>query len=368
MLIRRLGEIVYMGDNSILNSAKYSSENTDEWYTTYETIAEEVAHYVEQFRGKVVLCNCDDPFESNFCYYFLKNFNILGLKKLICTSYGASKIDSIKENVQMTLDITGEDGNPIITQNGYVLEVSKMPGKKGEESTDEAIREILRKKGRVKKLSGDGDFRSEECLEYLKKCDICCTNPPFSLFAALFSLLVKYDKQYLLIGNQNAITYKEIFPYIKENKAWVGYRFGDMAFRVPNDTEPRKTRFWIDETGQKWRSLGNAMWLTNLDTEKRHQILELTQIYNAKDYPKYDNFDAINVSRVANIPLDYDGIMGVPITYLKYHNDTQFEIIGEANHGSDNEFDLFKPKINGKEQFKRILIQRKQREVNTNGV
>ncbi len=346
-----------MSDNSILNNAKYSAD-TDEWYTTYETIAEELAHYVDQFNGKVVLCNCDDPFESNFCYYFLRNFNRLGLKKLICTSFGASKIDMIKNNVQIELDLTDEDGNPISTRNGYVLEVSKVPGVKGNESDDEAIKKILQKKGNVKKLKGNGDFRSDECIEYLKKCDICCTNPPFSLFATLFSLLVKYEKQFLLIGNQNAITYKEIFPYIKENKAWVGYRFGDMAFRVPNDTEPRKTRFWIDETGQKWRSLGNAMWLTNLDTEKRHQFLELTQTYNTVDYPKYDNYDAINVSRVANIPKDYEGIMGVPITYLKYHNDMQFEIIGEANHGSDNEFDLFKPKINGKEQFKRILIRR----------
>lgn len=356
-----------MSGNSILNNAKYSSD-TDEWYTTYETIAEELAHYVDQFKGKVVLCNCDDPFESNFCYYFLKNFNKLSLKKLICTSYAASKIDLIKDNVQLTLDITDEYGNQIVTRNGYVLEVSHIPGNNNEEIDDEVIKKMLRQKGKVKKLKGDGDFRSDECLEYLKQCDICCTNPPFSLFAALFSLLVKYDKQYLLIGNQNAITYKEIFPYIKENKAWVGYRFGDMAFRVPNDTEPRKTRFWIDESGQKWRSLGNAMWLTNLDTEKRHQVLELTQKYNENDYPVYDNYDAINVSRVANIPVDYEGVMGVPITYLKYHNGTQFEIIGEANHGSDNEFDLFKPKIQGKEQFKRILIRRIKQEVNDNGV
>ena len=192
----------------------------------------------------------------------------------------------------------------------------------------------------------------------MKECDICCTNPPFSLFASLFSLLIKYEKQYLLIGNQNAITYKEIFPYIKENKAWVGYRFGDMSFRVPDDTEPRNTRFWVDESGQKWRSLGNAMWLTNLDMPKRHQELILTAHYESEKYPKYDDFDGINVQKVADIPMDYFGIMGVPITYLKYHNGEQFEIVGEANHGSDNEFDLFKPRVNGKELFKRILIRR----------
>lgn len=182
--------------------------------------------------------------------------------------------------------------------------------------------------------------------------------PTISLFASLFSLLIKYEKQYLLIGNQNAITYKEIFPYIKENKAWVGYRFGDMSFRVPDDTEPRSTRFWVDECGQKWRSLGNAMWLTNLDMPKRHQELILTAHYDPEKYTKYDDFDGINVQKVADIPMDYFGIMGVPITYLKYHNGEQFEIVGEANHGSDNEFDLFKPKVNGKELFKRILIKR----------
>lgn len=346
--------------NSILNSAKYSAGNTDEWYTTYDTIAEELAHYQDQFRGKVVLCNCDDPYESNFCYYFLRHFNQLRLKKLICTSYAGSKIDQIHDNFQLSFNLFDSDGDPYIYQKGYVLTVTNVPGRMGEEVSDDTIRQVLKKKNTVKKLLGSGDFRSPECIEYLKECDICCTNPPFSLFATLFSLIVKYNKQYLLIGNQNAITYKEIFPYIKENKAWVGYRFGDMAFRVPADTEPRKTRFWIDESGQKWRSLGNAMWLTNLDTQRRHQELILTQHYDPELYPKYDNFDGINVRKVSDIPMDYDGIMGVPITYLKYHNEDQFEIVGEANHGSDNEFDLFKPKVNGKELFKRILIKRKK--------
>lgn len=350
-----------MSGNSILNSAKYSSDNTDEWYTTYETIEEEIAHYEKQFKGKVVLCNCDDPFESNFCYFFLKNFNRLQLKKLICTSYAGSKIDQIKDNVQLTIDMIYGTGEPIEAGQGYVLVVTKMPGEVGQLVDDAVIKKVLEKKNVVKKLKGTGDFRTDECVKYLKECDICCTNPPFSLFAELFSLIVKYDKQYLLIGNQNAITYKEIFPYIKENKAWVGYRFGDMKFRVPADTEPRNTRFWIDESGQKWRSLGNAMWLTNLDIPRRYETLTLTKSYEPSLYPKYDNYDAINVKKVVDIPYDFDGIMGVPITYLKYHNSSQFEIVGEANHGSDNEFDLFKPKIDGKELFKRILIRKKQK-------
>ena len=267
--------------NSILNNAKYSADNTDEWYTTYETIAEELSHK-NQFIDKVVLCNCDDPFESNFCYYFLRHFNQLKLKKLICTSYSGSKIDQLV-NGQLTLDLLDADGNPVINnKHGYVLTITQIPGEHEEEVPDNVIKNVLQKKNVVRKLSGNGDFRSQECIEYLKECDICCTNPPFSLFSELFSLLVKYDKKYLLIGNQNAITYKEIFPYIKENKAWVGYRFGDMAFRVPQDTMPRKTRYWVDEYGQKWRSLGNAMWLTNLDTERRHQELTLTQCYQVK--------------------------------------------------------------------------------------
>lgn len=227
--------------NSILNNAKYSADNTDEWYTTYETIAEELSHYKNQFIDKVVLCNCDDPFESNFCYYFLRHFNQLKLKKLICTSYSGSKIDQLV-NGQLTLDLLDADGNPVINnKHGYVLTITQIPGEHEEEVPDNVIKNVLQKKNVVRKLSGNGDFRSQECIEYLKECDICCTNPPFSLFSELFSLLVKYDKKYLLIGNQNAITYKEIFPYIKENKAWVGYRFGDMAFRVPQDTMPTTT-------------------------------------------------------------------------------------------------------------------------------
>lgn len=346
-----------MKGNTILNKAKYT-DDTDEWYTTYETIAEELGHYREQFYDKIVLCNCDDPYESNFCYYFMKHFNQLKLKKLICTSYSESKISQIKDNVQLSFDLWEETSTIQKENHGYVLQITNIPGPVDKEVSDEEIKKILRKKGTVTQLYDNGDFRTDECINYLKECDICCTNPPFSLFSELFSLINKYKKKYLLIGNQNAITYKEIFPYIKENKAWVGYRFGDMAFKVPSDTEPRSTRFWIDETGQKWRSLGNAMWLTNLDINKRHQDLELTKKYNPIDYPFYDNFNAIHIRKVADIPMDYDGIMGVPITFLKYHNNTQFEIIGEANHGSDNEFDLFKPKLNGKEVFKRILIKK----------
>lgn len=331
--------------NSILNKAKYSN-NTDEWYTDYKTIEKEVVNYESQFNGKKVLCNCDDPYESNFAKYFLKNFNKLKLKQLVCISYAES------------IMYKKEDGK------GLVLVVENMPNELNNASSDESILKYLGESGSINKLKGDGDFRSKECLEYLIESDIVVTNPPFSKFIELFSLITKYNKKYLLISNQNAITYKEIFPYIKNNLAFVGYHFGDMAFKVPADTEPRKTRFWVDVSGQKWRSLGNAMWLTNLRVVKDSTKLKLEYIYDEKKYFKYDNFDAIHIAKVAEIPIDYNGIMGVPLTYLKYHNNDDFEIVGEANHGSDNEYDLFKPKINGKETFKRILIQRRKKKNN----
>ncbi len=339
-----------MSDNSTLNKARYS-ENTDEWYTDYATVESEVSHYVKQFEGKTVLCNCDDPYKSAFTNYFLRNFNKLGLKKLICTSYKGSRIVTL-------LDLVDDNNLPLNNNSAYVMIVESFP-KVDENTTEEELTTIIEKLGVVRELNGDGDFRSDECVAYLQESDIVVTNPPFSKFIDLFTLLVRYDKRYLLIGNQNAITYKEIFPYIKNGQAWIGYRFGDMAFKVPDDTPPRKYRYWVDADGQKWRSLGNAMWLTNLDNERKHKELVLTCTYSPEKYPQYDNFDAINVSRVLEIPKDYAGIMGVPLTYLKYHNERQFEIIGEANHGSDNKFDLFKPKIDGKEIFKRILIRNK---------
>ena len=324
----------------------------DEFYTTYETIQQELSHYTEHFENKTVLCNCDDPFESNFCRFFLKNFNRLNLKRLICTSYCTSKM------VATQIRPLDDTGKPVRTENGYVLDVKKFCDFEGE-IPDEYISHFLLTSKVIKKLSGDGDFRSDECLEYLKECDIVVTNPPFSLFKEIVAEIIKHGKNFLLIGNQNALTYKEIFPLIQNNEAWTGYQFGEMKFRVPESSEPRSTRYWVDESGQKWRSLGNAMWLTNLDIERRHEKLILTKKYSPKDYPQYDTYEAINVKRITDIPYDYPGIMGVPISIINRYNSEQFEIIGEANHGSDNEYDLFKPTINGKEVFKRILIKNK---------
>ncbi len=337
-------------NNNNLHAARNLRD--DEFYTTYESIVEELSHYKHHFNGKVVLCNCDDPFESNFSKYFLKNFNVLGLARLICTSYKGSQV------IATQLNLFDEQNDVVVNRHGYVMDISYIADGDNE-FADDFIENWIRRKSPIKRLKGNGDFRSKECLSYLKQADIIVTNPPFSLFKELVAILVKNKKKYLLVGNQNALTYKEIFPLIQNNEAWTGYRFGDMKFRVPPDSAPRKTRFWIDETGQKWRSLGNAMWLTNLDIERRHQLLELTKRYSPEEYPTYDNYDAINVRRVDDIPMDYTGIMGVPITIINKYNPEQFELVGEANHGSDNEYDLFKPLINGKLLFKRILIRNK---------
>lgn len=339
--------------NTNLQRAKTSKD--DEFYTRYEDIQKEVLHYKSNFEDKVILCNCDDPFESNFCKFFLKYFNVLKLKRLICTSYSSSKIISTK------LKLRDQHNKKLSNKNGYVLDVKKF-NDSDDVISDEIINDYLLNSSCIKRLEGNGDFLSKECIDYLKECDIVVTNPPFSLFKEFVATIMKYKKHFLIVGNQNALTYKEIFPLLKNDKVWTGYQFGEMKFRVPTSSKPRTTRYWIDETGQKWRSLGNAMWLTNIDNERRHKEIKLTKIYNEKDYPRYDNFDAINVKTINDIPCDYYGIMGVPITIINKYNSEQFELIGEANHGSDNEYDLFKPIINGKEIFKRILIRRRTSE------
>lgn len=330
--------------NTNLHRAKRCKD--DEFYTTYETIENELVHYTEQFKNKTVLCNCDNPFTSNFSKYFLQNFNILGLKRLICTSF--SPYDSVQPSLFEALNSNNS--------KGYILDISKV--KKIDFQT-EPFSNFLLSTQYVKELNGNGDFRSPECIDYLKESDIVVTNPPFSLFKEMVSEIMKYNKKFLIIGNQNALTYKEIFPLIQNNLVWTGYQFGEMKFRVPQDSEPRSTRYWVDETGQKWRSLGNAMWLTNLDNERRHENLRLTQSFNPLIHQRYDNYNAIHVRNITEIPFDYTGIMGVPITIINRYNSEQFEIIGEANHGSDSQYDIFKPILNGKEVFKRILIRNK---------
>ena len=316
-------------NNKALSNANRAKK--DEFYTQLSDIENELRHYRQHFRGKTILCNCDDPYESNFFKYFAMNFNFFGLKKLICTCYASSPV--------------------VYTQMSFF----------GEEEV------VGTSDDKPELLNGDGDFRSDECIELLKEADIVVTNPPFSLFREYVAQLIEYNKKFIIIGNQNAITYKEIFPLLKDNKMWIGYKSGDMAFTVPNSYESRETRFWIDENGQKWRSLGNICWYTNLDIEKRHEDLILFRNYTPENYPHYDNYDAIEVSKVADIPCDYDGAMGVPITFMDKFNPEQFEILGATESegkGFSNglwieDSKVAQPLINGERKYKRIFIKRK---------
>ena len=314
-----------MAGNKSLSAAAKAKE--DEFYTQLADVENELRHYRKHFKDKIVFCNCDDPFESNFFKYFVLNFNRLGLKKLIATCYATSPI----ANQQLSLfEVVGGDesseGRP------YKAVVTKIYDATGDGGIDMLDVAELFKMGEneLSELKDDGDFRSEECLELLKEADIVVTNPPFSLFREYVEVLMDYKKDFLIIGNQNAITYKEIFPLLKGNKMWLGNKTGDMAFTVPDYYEPRETRYWEDENGQKWRSLGNICWFTNLDIRKRHEDLILIRKYNPEDYPKYDNYNAINVDKVTEIPYDYEGVMGVPITFIDKYNPEQFIIEGMA--------------------------------------
>lgn len=319
--------------NKTLTLAKKAKD--DEFYTQLSDIERELKHYKEHFKGKIVLCNCDDPRVSNFFKYFALNFEVLGLKRLIATCYKNQEADFFTENKSEKAVYIVYDGD-----------------KNGNHSIDED--EID-----VKPLKGDGDFRSPECVELLKQADIVVTNPPFSLFREYLALLIEYDTRFLIIGNQNAITYKEVFTLFKENKMWLGYGFGNMEFKVPDYYEPRPTRFWIDEFGQKWRSHGNICWYTNLDIKKRHEELILYKKFSSSDYPVYDNYDAINVDKVKDIPIGYNGVMGVPITFMDKYNPDQFELIGQMATTKVDEFNFGYPYINGEKKYARILIKRK---------
>lgn len=328
--------------NTNLHSAKNAKK--DEFYTQLSDIEKELKHYKEHFKGKTVLCNCDDPRVSNFFHYFSYNFEQLGLKKLIATCYKNQDADLFSQND---------------SEKAIYLEYT---GDKNGDNTPNAD-EIG-----IKHLNGDGDFRSPECIELLKQADIVVTNPPFSLFREYVAQLIEYDKEFIIVGSQNAITYKEIFTYIKENKIWLGYNSGDMAFKVPDYYEEKETRFWKDENGQKWRSLGNICWFTNIDISKRHEDLILYKKYSHENYPKYDNYDAINISKIAEIPIDFEGAMGVPITFLDKYNPSQFEILSCNDFKLNDkvpfkQHGLIKDKdgtINGKATYVRILIRNKK--------
>lgn len=320
--------------NTNLHAAK--TAKNDEFYTQLSDIEKEMAHYKDFFKDKVVYCNCDDARESNFFKYFSLNFEHLGLKKLICTGYKA-------------------DGKGVVlTYEG---------DKNGNRKVDDE--EIV-----VTELNGNGDFRSEECIEFLKECDVVVTNPPFSLFREYVAQLMECEKKFIIIGNGNAVTYKEIFPLIKENKLWLGAGKGmggkAMEFIVDASIyDASKGSVNRIENGKCYVGVMMCTWFTNIDHTKRNTPLDLYKKYNAEEYPKYDNYDAIEVSRVENIPMDYDGIMGVPISFLDKYCPSQFEIVGiteNANYLKSLYIDgcekYDRPYINGKRMYSRLLIKR----------
>lgn len=319
-----------MSEKKSFRTAKTAKK--DEFYTQLVDIENELRHYREHFRGKTVLCNCDDPRVSNFFHYFSYNFEQLGLKKLITTCYKNQERDLFSQHNSeraIWLEYTGDhNGNRIPDPNEIGINY----------------------------LKGDGDFRSAECIELLKQADIVVTNPPFSLFREYVAQLIQYDKKFIIIGHQNAIKYKEIFPLIKANKLWLGYGFKGGAAHFYSNYEDTATA--SDHRDGMIRVSG-VNWFTNLEIAKRHEELILYKTYNPEDYPKYDTFDAINVDKTSDIPIDYFGIMGVPITFLDKYNPNQFEIVGEFNNGSDSELDLAKPIINGVQKYSRIAIRKR---------
>ena len=316
-----------MAGNSDLNSAK--SAKKDEFYTQLTDIEKELRHYRQHFQGKTVLCNCDDPFESNFFKYFVLNFNRLGLKKLIATCYTGSPI----ANQQLSLfDILGESVEKT-EEKPYKAVVTTVYDKTGDGGVDMLDVAELFKSGEneLTELQGDGDFRSPECLALMKEADIVVTNPPFSLFREYVATLVEHNKKFIIIGNINAVTYKEFFPLIMNNKVWIGpsVHSGDRAFYVPDDYPLSAAGCGIDEvTGRKYIRVKGIRWFTNLDIKQRHEEMILVKKYSPELNQKYDNYDAINVDSTADIPCDYAGVMGVPITFLDKYCPDQFEIIG----------------------------------------
>jgi len=309
-----------MTANKTLHTSK--TQKNDEFYTQLLDIENEVKHYKDKFRGKVVFCNCDDPFESNFFKFFASNFNHFGLKKLIATSFTTSPIAGTQLALLDMEGLKPDGGQP------FKIEINEVPDSNGDGAVNISDVQYLLKhdKNTASPLKGNGDFRSEECVELLKEADIVCTNPPFSLFREYVAQLVEHDKKFLIIGSTNAITYEEIFPYLKDDTIWLGVNNGAKTYEVPLYYSQDNT--YLGSDGKKYAKMGNTGWFTNLDFDKRHEELQLYKKYRTDDFQTYDNYDAIEVSKVQDIPVDFDGAMGVPITFLDKYNPEQFEILG----------------------------------------
>lgn len=352
--------------NEVLHQAKAAQK--DEFYTQLSDIEQELRHYREHFRDKIVFCNCDDPFESSFVKYFALNFNHLSLKKLIATSYVNSPIAGMQLPLFEVATLNQKQEDKAVP---YKIEITEVKDFNQDGATDLLDIEYLLKnhKNTLSVLEGDGDFRSAESIGLLREADIVVTNPPFSLFREFVKQLMEYQKDFIIIGPKNAITYKEIFRLILEKKIWLGNGFpgGNAFFRIPdNYVKDWANGVFDPKTGLvKFRNVG---WFTNLDFPKRHQKLTLYKKCNAEEHPKYDNYNALNVDRVVDIPYDYNGFMGVPITFLDVHNPDQFDIIGLcASAGYDPEIVGLpfigdkdaRPILNGKVKYARVFIKRK---------
>jgi len=338
--------------NKNLHSAR--TAKTDEFYTQLVDIEKELKHYKDQFRSKVVYCNCDDPYESNFFKYFASNFNALGLKGLITTSYSGSPI----VGGQLPLfEVAGSKG-----KQPFKIEIKEVPDtdKDGAINLDDVKYLLKYDKNTATPLKGSGDFRSDECIKLLTQADIVVTNPPFSLFREYIAQLMGHKKKFLILGDQNAITYKETFGYIKDDKLWLGYDNGGTKwFQVPMDYDiPTESRKKI-VNGVKYFSMGRILWFTNLDTTKRHENFVLYKKYTSEEFPKYDNYDVINVDKVSDIPMNYKGVMGVPITFVDKYNPKQFEILGVANSARCIGYKCL-TLIKGRKIYNRILIKLKK--------
>ena len=312
-----------MAGNSNLHDSARNKQ--DEFYTDISLIENELKYYRTHFKGKTVLCNCDDPYESHFFKYFALKFNVLGLKKLITTCYVHSPI----ANTELSL-LDGAALQSIRPRKAYKVEITEVSDMNGDGRVDLSDVEYLLQNDNNAKtlLQGDGSFQSKECVKLMEEADIVVTNPPFSLFRSYIAQLMKYRKSFLIVGNLNAVTYKEVLPLFMNDAVWLGYNSGHYWFRVPSTYAAKKTDFRIDETGQKWRRMGNICWFTNLDIQKRHENMPLFRKYTPEAYPRYDNYDAIEVSKTADIPCDYYEAIGVPITFLTKFSPEQFEILG----------------------------------------
>ena len=363
-----------MAGNADLHAAGKAKK--DEFYTQLVDIEKEVKYYRQHFQGKVVLCNCDDPYESNFFKYFALNFNALGLKKLIATCYNGSPVSG--NELLLDFGDTVDDPKKI----AYKVEITEVTDVNGDGAINLADVKYLMQndKNVISILKGNGDFRSQECIDLLKEADIVVTNPPFSLFREYLAQLVEYKKNFLIIGNVNTIVTKDTFPLVRDNIIWMGASIhsGDREFRVPDSYPLNAAGYRVDENGIKYIRVKGVRWFTNLDYPQRHEDLVLYKHYTPEEYPKYDNYEAINVDKSSDIPCDYDGVMGVPITFLDKYNPDQFEIIWQASGNTYAnapkeilEELKFNPTIkyggglgaavlNGKAVYTRIFIRRKK--------